>query len=884
MAEFNKIEKKWQDRWAKAKIFEVKEEPKKKKYYVLEMYPYPSSSGLHMGHARNYAIGDCFARYKRMHGFNVLYPMGYDSFGLPAENAAIKARSHPKLFTEKAIKNFVRQQKELGLSYDWNKMLASHTPEYYKWDQWIFLQLFKKGLAYKKVAAVNWCPECNTVLANEQVVQGKCWRHTETDVIQKELNQWFFKITDYADQLLDDIEKLKEWPEDVKQMQRNWIGRKEWIDVDYQIEGTDKKITVSTTRPDTNYGATFIVLAPEHPLLSKEAVIIPDENRKDVDNYIKYALRKTEEERINEKGRKSGVFTGLYCLNNLTKKRMPIWITDFVLMTVGTGAVVGVPGHDIRDFEFAEQFGLDIVRVVVGSDGDKSPITTKEQVQEEEGTMINSDFLDGMNIHDATKKIMDYLEKKGEGKRIMRYHLKDWLISRQRFWGCPIPIVYCEKCGEVPVPENDLPVKLPDDIKFTFTKGNPLENVKDFINTKCPKCGGKATRETDTMDTFVDSSWYMLRYCDAKNDKKIFDSKKVNYWLPIDTYIGGREHATGHLLYFRFFTKFFKDIGIINFDEPAIRLFNQGMLHKDGYVMSKSRGNVITQEEIAKKYGIDTARFFMLFVASPGKDMEWSDETVEGTFRFLNKAYKLAEKKLSDKVDKKVQSKMHKTIKGVTGDIDNFRLNLALIKIMEYTDFLSKQEQLPKDALKALILLLSPFTPHIAEEMWEKIGEKPFASLTSWPKHDDKKIDDKIEETMNIIDKAVTDIRAVLKLANLDKPKKVSLFISEQWKYEFFKKLRKELAKTRDVGSIIKAVMDKEHGKDISRLVPKLVKDESKIPSVVLDQKTEFDALKDAVKHLEQEFRCTVEVVKAHDSKEAKAQQAMPSKPAILIE
>ncbi len=883
MADLTKIPKKWQEKWEKAKIFEVKEDPKKKKFYLLEMYPYPSSSGLHMGHARNYIIGDSFARYKRMKGFNVLYPMGYDSFGLPAENAAIKAKSHPKIFTENAIKNFIRQQKELGLSYDWTRVLACHQPEYYKWDQWIFLQLFKKGLAYKKKAAVNWCPECNTVLANEQVIQGKCWRHTETNVEIKELNQWFIKITDYADRLQQDIDRLTEWPEDIKTMQRNWIGRKEWIDIEYQVEGTNKKIGVSTTRPDTNFGATFIVVAPEHPFLSKKENMVPAKYRKAVDNYIECTKKKTDEERIEEGGKKTGVFTGLYCINTLTGKKMPVWVTDFVLMSVGTGAVVGVPGHDVRDFEFAKEFGLPIIRVVVGSDGDSSPITKKEQVQEEEGTMINSGFLDGMNIHDATKKIMDYFEGKGKGKRIVRYHLRDWLISRQRMWGAPIPIMYCPKCGIVPVPEKDLPVKLPDKIKLTFEKGNPLENVPEFVNVKCPLCGEPAKRETDTMDTFVDSSWYFLRYCDAKNDKKIFDSKKVNYWLPIDQYIGGREHATGHLIYFRFFTKFFKDIGIVDFDEPATRLFNQGMLHKDGFVMSKSRGNVVTQEEIATKYGIDTARFFLLFVASPGKDMEWNDETVEGTFRFLNRVYKLLEKKFKDKADKKELSVMNKAIKGITEDIDNFRLNLAMIKIMEYCDYLSKEEEISKESLKALVLLMSPVTPHLAEEMWEQLSEKPFCCQQKWPEFNEKLIDEKIEESMNVLEKTISDIRQVLTLTKITEPKKITLFVAEEWKYQLMKKLKAGLAETRDIGALMKKVMDKEHGKDISSLVPKLVKDESKIPAVVLDEKAEFNSLKDAADKIGREFKCAVEVVKAESSSENKARQAMPSKPAILV-
>ncbi|TKJ17118.1 leucine--tRNA ligase [Candidatus Woesearchaeota archaeon B3_Woes] len=880
MVDFNKIAIKWQKRWEASKIFNVKEDPKKKKFYVLEMYPYPSGSGLHMGHARNYCIGDAFARFKRMQGFNVLYPMGYDSFGLPAENAAIKEKSHPKIFTENAIKNFIKQQKSLGLSYDWNRMVETHKPDYYKWDQWIFLKMFEKGMAYKRKSAVNWCPKCHTVLANEQVHNGKCWRHTETDVEPKELEQWFFKTTKYADELYDDIKKLTGWEEDVKLMQKNWINKKEWIDIEYDIDGTGKKLTVSTTRPDTNFGATFIVIAPEHPLLSKETGIVPEKYKRAVDDYIEKAKKKTDEERIEEGGKKQGVFTGLYCINQLTNKKMPVWVTDFVLMTVGTGVVVGVPGHDIRDFEFAKEYDLEIIRVVVGKDRDKTEITRKEQVQEEEGTMINSGFLNGMDIHTATKKIMDYMEEKGYGKRTIRYRLRDWLISRQRFWGTPIPIIYCDKCGEVPVPEKDLPVKLPDNIKFSSTK-NPLMDYKPFTDVKCPKCKGPAKRETDTMDTFVNSSWYFLRYCDPKNDKKIFDPKKANYWMPIDQYIGGREHACMHLIYFRFYTKFLRDLGLIKFDEPAINLFNQGMLHKNGVVMSKSKGNVVLPEEVADKYGIDTARLFLLFVAGPDKDMEWSDESVEGNFRFLNKFYSLVDKKITDKKDSKQESKINKTIKECTSYIEEFKFNMAIISLMELTNYLYVKDEINKSVLEKLVLLMGIFTPHICEEMWEKLGNKEFISTSKWPKFDKSKIDEKSEAEEESISKLILDINKVLELAKVETPKKITLFVSEKWKYDFFSKIKKSLAKTRDIGTIIKSCMDSEHKKEISQLVPKLVKNESRIPKVIIEQSSELKNLEQNKKLVEDNFKCKVDIVKADDSQGAKA---IPSKPAIFVE
>jgi len=888
MPDFNKIAKKWQKKWESSRIFEVKEDPKKKKYYVLEMYPYPSGSGLHMGHARNYCIGDAFARYKRMNNFNVLYPMGYDSFGLPAENAAIKTKSHPKPFTEKAINFFIKQQKELGLSYDWSRVIASHTPEYYKWDQWIFLKMYEKGLVYKKKSVVNWCPKCNTVLANEQVHNGKCWRHEDTNVEAKDLEQWFFKITDYAEELYDDIDKLKGWSEDVKLMQKNWISKKEWIDIDYEVEGKDKKITVSTTRPDTNFGATFVVIAPEHSLLSKEENLVPEKYRKAVDDYILCAKNKTEEERIEGGAKKTGVFTGLYCINQLTNKKMPIWVTDFVLMSVGTGIVVGVPGHDKRDFEFAQEFNLPIVRVVVGSDGDTSPITRKEQVQEEEGTMINSGLLDGLDIHTATKKIMNHFEEKGWGRRTIRYRLHDWLISRQRFWGCPIPIIYCDKCGIIPVPEKDLPVKLPENYKFTIGKGNPLEHCKEFINTKCPKCSQKAKRETDTMDTFVDSSWYFLRYTDPKNTKLPFDPKKADYWMPIDMYIGGKEHATMHLIYFRFFTKFLRDLKLLKIDEPSPNLFNQGMLHKEGVVMSKSKGNVVIPEEVAKNFGIDTARLFLLFVASPDKDMEWSDKGIEGSFRFLNKFYHLiAEKKTTDKTTEKEESKLNKTIKEVTQSFENLLFNKAIISLMQFTNWFSNQQTISKESKEKLVLMMLPFTPHICEELWEKLGNKPFCSLAKWPSYNEKKIDNKLEAAEQVIHKTIADITNVLKLINIEKPNKITLIISPKWKYKFMKIFKKEIEKSRDIKAIMSACMKddlKQYGKDISKMIPSLLKDASKVPSEVLNQETELKNLEESKEFIKKEFNCEVMVEGAEDSKENKAKSAAPSKPAILIE
>ncbi len=805
MADFNKVAKKWQKKWEEKGIFKVREDSKKKKFYCLEMYPYPSAT-LHMGHLRNYSIGDCLARYKRMKGFNVLYPMGYDAFGLPAENAAIKSKIDPEKWTMDNIKAIKKQQQSMGLSYDWSRQIQSCTEDYYKWNQWIFLKFFEKGLTYKKESNVNWCDDCNTVLANEQVHDGKCWR-CGNEIYEKELEQWFFKITKYADELLNDLKKLEHWPEKVKIMQENWIGKKEWIDIDYEIEGTGKKVTVSTTRPDTNFGATFVVVAPEHPILSKENNLIPSKYRKAVDDYTEHTKRKTEEERVTESDKKTGVFTGLYCVNQLTKKRMPMWVTDFVLMSVGTGIVVGVPGHDRRDFEFAQEFSLPVIRVVVGTDGDRSEITKKEQVQEEHGIMVNSGFLNGLDIHAATKKVMDYIEEKKWGRRTIRYRLRDWLISRQRYWGTPIPIIYCEKCGLVPVSEKDLPVKLPKNVKFTG-KGNPLETSKEFVDCKCPKCKGKARRETDTMDTFVDSSWYFLRYCSPDEKKLPFVKDKVNYWMPVDQYVGGIEHAVMHLLYARFFTKALRDLGLHKINEPFSRLLCQGMVIKDGAKMSKSLGNVVDPTDIMNKYGPDTARLFILFAASPEKELEWSDKGVNGVYRFINKVYDMQKKVSSAKADAKILNKVHRTIKDVEDNIDNFEYHKAIVYLYGYVDYINSYGKIPKEAFEALLLLLSPFTPHLCEELWEKIGNKGLISSAKWPEFDSRKINEKIEKEEQLVESTVGDIRNILKLVKAE-PKKVYLYVIPNEKKMFLEN-KNSLEKATSLGFEIYAVNDKE--------------------------------------------------------------------------
>ncbi|MCX8147521.1 MAG: leucine--tRNA ligase, partial [Candidatus Woesearchaeota archaeon] len=724
MADLNKIAEKWQKRWEDAKIFKVKEDPKKKKFYCLEMFPYPSGK-LHMGHVRNYAIGDCLARYKRMNGFNVLYPMGYDALGLPAENAAIKHGIHPRDWTMNSIQLMKNQQKILGLSYDWDREIATCLPEYYKWNQWMFLQFYKKGLAYRKKAPINWCPDCGTVLANEQVIDGKCWRCNSAVEI-KDLEQWFLKITHYAEELLNEIDNLKGWPERVKIMQRNWIGKSKGLLVNFKLKGTNEDMPIFTTRPDTLYGVTFMVFAPEHPKVME--LVKGTEYEEKVKKFVRRVVIEERFTRTAEDKEKEGMFIGKYAINPLTGEEIPIYIANFVLLEYGTGAIMAVPAHDQRDFEFAKKYGIKIKVVINPPDFDLNA-ERMSRAYIDEGTLINSGEFNGMNNIDAIENISKYVEKKGFGKITTQYKLRDWLISRQRYWGTPIPIIYCNKCGIVPVPEKDLPVELPQHAIFSG-RGNPLETNPDFVNVKCPKCGGKARRETDTMDTFVDSSWYFFRYCDPKNDKKPFGDA-YKYWMPVDQYIGGIEHAILHLLYARFWAKAMRDIGLADISEPFTNLLCQGMVIKDGKKMSKSFGNVVEPNEIIAKYGPDTARMFMLFTALPEKELEWSDQGVNGMFRFLNRLMALVEENINAKDaeltnrDRNLIAKQHRTIKLVTEHIEKFEFSLAIGKIMEFVNAIYRykdgeiNKKVYDEAIKTMALLIAPFAPHIAEEIWE---------------------------------------------------------------------------------------------------------------------------------------------------------------------
>lgn len=752
------IEAKWQKYWEENKTFKVEMDKDKPKSYVLEMFPYPSGN-LHMGHVRNYSIGDVIARFRTMKGFNVLHPMGWDSFGMPAENAAIKHNIPPKKWTLENIANMTRQLKALGLSYDWDREVTTCKEDYYKWTQWFFELFYKRGLAVKKESAVNWCDNCNTVLANEQVIDGKCWR-CDHEVVKKDLSQWFFKITDYADELLKDLDLLPGWPERVKTMQHNWIGRSEGLEFSFEIPALNDTVAVYTTRPDTAYGVTFMALAAEHPLIKK----ICENNPKadEINTFCERVRNQSEIERTSSESEKEGVFTGVYCINPFTGRKVEIWVTNYVLYDYGTGAVMGVPTGDQRDWMFADKYGIEKIVTIcpVGKELKLEEMTCA--YEEKEGMLVNSGEFTGMEMHKAMSAIMDKAEAEGFGKRRVNYRLRDWLISRQRYWGAPIPIIYCPHCGEVLVPEDQLPVRLPEDVSFTAGAKSPLATSEEFVHCKCPKCGADATRETDTMDTFLCSSWYYLRYTDAHNDKMPFDKELNNYWGPVDQYIGGIEHAILHLLYSRFFAKVLRDAGLVDYDEPFSNLLTQGMVIKDGAKMSKSLGNVVSPEEILSKYGADTARLFILFAAPPERELEWSDQGVEGSFRFLNRIWRIVqafEAVLAQKVteydhsnlneaDKDLRRVLHSSIKKVTNDIETrFNFNTAISTMMELVNALYAYKEAAKEpnagliyeAISDLIKMMSPFVPHITEELWRgAIDANSSVHEQSWPECDEE--------------------------------------------------------------------------------------------------------------------------------------------------
>jgi len=748
---FTEIEQKWQRVWTEKKAFQTGDAAGKPYYYCLVMFPYPSGK-IHMGHVRNYVIGDVVARYKRACGYNVFHPIGWDAFGMPAENAAIKHGTHPAKWTYANIDNMRKQLMRMGISYDLSHELATCSPEFYRWNQWFFLQFYKRGLAYKRKASVNWCPKCQTVLANEQATNGKCWR-CDSLVEQKDIAQWFFKIRDYAQRLLDGLKDIKRgWPERVLLMQEHWIGESTGAEVVFKLNG-ELPVKVFTTRPDTLFGATFMVLAPEHTVVQQ--LIGQVSNRSQVEEYVSKSRRKTVLERTALDREKTGVpLEGVTAVNPVNGKRIPVWLADYVLTSYGTGAIMSVPAHDQRDFEFAKKFGLDIIEVIRPVDEKQTSLPANAYGGD--GVMVNSGEYNGIPAEEFKKKIVGWLKEKGVGEFRIEYRLRDWLISRQRYWGTPIPVIYCPKCGAMPVPEKDLPVVLPENVPFSGTGESPLAKSEEFVNTKCPGCGIDAKRETDTMDTFVDSSWYYLRYCDNKNAEKPFELAKIKQWMPVTQYIGGIEHACMHLIYSRFFHKVLHDLGLVDNDEPFANLLNQGMVTLEGSAMSKSRGNIVEPDTVMVKYGVDTIRTFVMFASPPEKDLDWSDAWIEGIWRFLSRVWRLVVKykalnglgevvKVEPKVCTELVRRYNIAVKRVTLDIDNrYQFNTAIAAVMELTNAITEYQGIGDavsgKAIEVLLKILNPFAPHMTSELWEYLGKSEDIIIAPWPKYDESAI------------------------------------------------------------------------------------------------------------------------------------------------
>ncbi|MEA3508093.1 MAG: leucine--tRNA ligase, partial [Synergistota bacterium] len=751
--DFQTIEKKWQQYWEENGVFHVERTPDREKFYCLEMFPYPSGA-LHMGHLRNYSIGDMLARYLRMKGYNVLHPMGYDAFGLPAENAANKFNTHPNKWTWDNIEHMTNQLKRMGCSYDWRRRVETCNPDYYRWTQWLFLQFYHKGLAYRKKAPVNWCDSCNTVLANEQVINdGHCWRCGEL-VVKKNLEQWFLKITDYAQDLLDSLDELPGWPERVKLMQKNWIGRSEGVRLSFGVDGAEDSIETFTTRIDTIFGVTFLALSPEHPLVEELARRSPSGDA--IRAFVSQCASQSEMERTAAGGDKTGLDTGFFAVNPANGVRVPIWIANYILMEYGAGAIMGVPAHDQRDFDFARKYDIPVIPVIRPADGSAPEGDEMSVAFEEDGLQCNSGSFDGMTTSESLPAMVDWFEKEGWGKREINFRLRDWLISRQRYWGAPIPVVYCDKCGVVPVPEEQLPVELPLDIEMKPGQ-NPLAGADDWVHTTCPRCGSAARRETDTMDTFICSSWYFLRFASPWTQEGPFEKNETDYWMAVDQYIGGIEHACLHLIYARFFTKFLADMGLLEVREPFTNLLTQGMVIKDGAKMSKSRGNVVDPDEIIKRFGADTARLFILFASPPDRDLDWSDQGVEGAHRFLHRVWRLVERNLdelkktscetapmtslTEPGDRAIKRKIHSTIQAVTRDIEKEKqFNTAVARLMELFNELAScktdtqtRRYLFREGVETLIICLTPISPHICEELWTLLGNRGYVSSHQWP-------------------------------------------------------------------------------------------------------------------------------------------------------
>ncbi|MBY8989453.1 MAG: leucine--tRNA ligase [Candidatus Lokiarchaeota archaeon] len=928
MVEYNseEIEKKWQEKWEKDKIFEVKVDQKKKKYYVLEMYPYPSGK-LHMGHLRNYTIGDCYARFKRMNGFNVIYPMGYDSFGMPAENAAIDHGINPEEWTEKNIDTMMNQQKRIGLSYDWTREIYSHNPNFYKWDQWFFLQMLEKNLAYKQESYVNWCPKCATVIANEQAQGGKCWRCNSV-VDQKFLTQWFLKIRDYAEELLQGLD-IVDWPDKVKIMQRNWIGKSEGTIIKFPIVGEKRTVDIFTTRPDTLFGVTFMVFAPEHPWVREW--VTGTEYEEDFKILYEEVMHQDRFERTDIEIKKKGMFIGKHAINPINNEEVPIYIGNFVIYEYGAGAVMAVPGHDQRDFEFAKEYNIPIKIVIQPYDYEINE-TKMTRAYESDGILANSEEFNGMENRSAINAVTEKLNQNDMGHATINYKLRDWGISRQRYWGCPIPVIYCKKCGMVPVPYNDLPVFLPKDVSFDGI-GNPLQTSKSFVNTRCPKCGNDAKRETDTMDTFVDSSWYFFAFCDPPSvEAKIpYNKDIVNYWGNVDQYIGGIEHAIMHLIYARFFTKVTRDLGLHKFDEPFQSLLTQGMINKvhpfcpncnaflmeadlekmkckicgntdliqKSVKMSKSYGNTVDPGEIIEKYGADAARFFILFGASPSSGLEWSEEGVDYAYRFIKNTFilvseppEIIREELNVR-DTLVQYYMNKTIKEFTENMKDLAIRNAVNNVIQFASELGKyknegvNKEIYKDCLEKLTLLLHPIAPHMTEEIWESFGKKGYLSLATWPSYNKDLLSEESDfkwKLMNSILEDINNIRTIVKKETIES---ISLIIADSWKLKFYNTLMKILEETINQGEVMKQLMKdnefKKHSSQIGKIVSIILRNIGKYPKYTLSSNEEYQFFSEIKPIIERKFKCQVEVTFEKDSKEQKATQSLPGKPAIVI-
>lgn len=918
-----KIEEKWQKRWQEDSIFEVQMDSDKEKFYVLEMYPYPSSK-LHMGHLRNYSIGDSYARFKRMQGFNVMYPMGYDSFGLPAENAAIDHGINPEKWTNENIETIKGQQKRIGLSYDWTREIFSHDPNYFRWDQWFFLKMFENDLAYKQESYVNWCPKCATVLANEQVQGGKCWR-CGSEIEQQFQTQWFLNIRKYAEELLSGLDEV-DWPEKVKTMQRNWIGRSEGSVIKFPVVGEDRTVDIFTTRPDTLYGVTFMVFAPEHPWVRNW--VEGTEYEEDFEQLYQETMKENKFKRTDIDIEKKGMYIGKKAINPMTEEEIPIYIGNFVVYEYGAGAVMAVPAHDQRDFEFAKKYDIPIKVVIQPFNYDLNA-EKMTRAYEGDGRLVNSGEFNGMENRLAIGAITEKLEEINRGSEKINYKLRDWLISRQRYWGCPIPIIYCDNCGIVPVPYDDLPVELPKDVKFTGA-GNPLETSETFMETSCPKCGNPATRETDTMDTFVDSSWYFFRYCDPKNIDLPYSKKKVDYWGNIDQYIGGIEHAIMHLLYARFWTKVGRDLGLHSHNEPFQRLLTQGMINKahpycsecdtfatktekddktcsrcgTDYVlksvkMSKSLGNTVDPTKIIEQYGADSARFFILFGASPKSGLEWSEEGVGFAAKFIRNTFELLaedpQKIRKDKTirDTLIEYYLHKTVKSVTDKLANISIRAAVNELIQFASEMRKykEEGVHKDIFdkcrKILTLLLHPITPHMTEEIWEMLGNEGYLSLASWPTYDASILTKENDFKWNLMANLIDDIKNIKQVLNKESIDQIRIIVAEEWKFNFYTKFLELLQDTRNQQKIMKTLMNDEkfrkHGKFINQKVNLILKNIGKYPEFSLTPKQEFDFFEDIKPILEDKFGAEVIVALEEKSDKKKANQSLPGRPSIVI-